>query len=167
MRKRVLYSWFRCLTPIRVLALGLGICLLGCGPGRDSSSGGDQSIATAKVIVPGIPSTDRISAEQYDNTDWKKFEFDQVRGRVQVDIYWDEPDLEAVVNLRDQFGAVVFAWRHVKGRQHESYSDIRVREGVYYLEIKCASGETVYTLEVTDLSTGKGGRGGFDVPPPE
>jgi hypothetical protein len=141
--------------------------IAGCGPGFDASSGGDHSIATAQVIVPGIPATDRIDALQHDNTDWKKFEFDQVRGRVKVDVYWDNPDVETVVNLRDQFGALIFAWRHAKGKQHESYSDIRVREGVYYIEIQCAEGGTVYTLEVTDLSTGEGGSGGYDVPPPE
>ena len=167
MRKRAVGFWLFHPVAFGLIAFGFSSLVLGCGPGKDSSSGGDHSIATAKVIVPGIPSTDRISALEHDNTDWKKFEFDQVRGRIKVDVYWDEPDLEAVVNLRDQFGSIIFAWRHVKGRQHESYPDIRVREGVYYLEIKCSAHETVYTLEVTDLSTGQGGTGGYDVPPPE
>ena len=140
---------------------------MACGPGFDAYSGGDEKISAAKTLVLGIPSTDRVSAVERDNTDWKKFEFDEIRGRVQVDIYWDEPDLESTVNLRDQFGAIVFAWRHVKGKQHESFSDIRVREGLYFLEIICTSGDTVYSVEVTDLGAGRGGAGGYDVPPPE
>ena len=162
MRKKVGENLISLLLPFWAVLI-----FCACGPGPDSSSGGDHTIATAAVIVMGIPATDRISAAQYDNTDWKKFEFDEIRGRVKVDIYWDDPDLETEVNLRDQFGAVIFAWRHVKGKQLESYPEIRVREGVYYLEIKCTSGETVYTVEVTDQSTGDGGKGGYGVPPPE
>ncbi len=142
--------------------------VMGCGPGFDANSGGDNKIAAAKPLPLGRPTTDRVSDRHKDNVDWKVFEFEEVKGLVRVDIYWDEPTIDASVTLRDQFGAVMFEWLHPEGRWHESYRQIRVREGLYYLEFRCKSGDSVYTVEVRDERTGEpGGWGGDDVPPPE
>lgn len=130
----------------------------GCGGGFDSKSGGDNRIASAQAIALGQPHTDRLSDTDGDNVDWKLFEFTDVKGTVRVDLYWDDPaELDVVVTLRDQFGARMFEWPQRRGVQRASYPGVRVREGRYYLELVCADGDSVYTVEVTDEKAERSG----------
>ena len=127
-----------------VLALG------GCAffdKNLDTNSGGDHVRGKAKPIEIGSTHDDHVSAYGGDHTDWKSFSLPDA-SLLEVHAYWDDPSIRAVVNVRDQFGGRIFELKHKQGRREDHWTDIRMRDGEFYLEVVAKRGASVYTLEL-------------------
>lgn len=157
-----------------VAAAFLGAATLGCGPGPDGQSGGDQERAAAVAVPVGQAFDDRVSASEGDRTDWKRFRIEDA-DQVNVAVYWDDPDVEASIEVRNAFGNALGRREHAKGEPVDRLS-ATLEEGDYFLAITAEGGGSVYTLEITtgEPSTGAGkapkprrGGGGADDARPE
>ncbi len=132
------------------IALACLSLLAACGPGPDENSGGDESRATAVAIPFGEVISDRVSRDDGDATDWKRFRLGHA-ARVNVEIYWDRPEVDARFELRDQFGVLLGK----KSREQDSPSDILsadLQPGDYFLAVRSEGAGSVYSLV---LSTGE------------
>tara|TARA_B100000029_G_scaffold484196_1_gene536130 strand:- start:5097 stop:5567 length:471 start_codon:yes stop_codon:yes gene_type:complete len=139
--------------------------MAGCASSFDSKSGGDNTISTAQSLALSQPVTDRVSNRTHDNVDWKSFTFDDQNGRVHVDVYWDNPKVQATISVYDQMAQKITSLTHQVGQQRDRIANLPVREGRYFVVIRCIGHESVYTLEVLD-SAGGNGSGGSSAPPP-
>lgn len=122
----------------------------GCGAfasSLDKNSGGDHVRGKAVSIQISQTHDDFVSAPDGDHTDWKSFSLPDAT-LLEVHAYWDNPDIEAVVNVRDQFGGRIFELKHARGQREDHWTDIRMRDGDFYLEIVAKRGASVYTLEL-------------------
>ena len=135
--------------------------LAACGPGFDESSGKDAMRGDATEIPMDTAVDDRVSAEQGDHTDWKVFELAQGT-IVKVNIWWDDPDVEAHVRLRGMGGGAQRTLKHVSGKKAESLGPIELQAGKWFLEIQAQGGASVYTLQV--VSEGAARQGTSDLP---
>jgi len=142
-----------------VLFLGL---LLSCASTFDNASGGDDQLMGARDLILGVASTDRVSNRTHDNTDWKTFEYLGYRGSIILDVYWDEPSVNANISLRNQFNQELLAVKHRKSTQHERYGPINVSAGKYYVRMQCTEGESAYTLKIRDTESTQDSGGSFD-----
>lgn len=132
---------------ILAAAVLLGGWALGCGPGPDGQSGGDQERAAAVEVPIGQPVDDRVAAGDGDRTDWKRFRLDRA-DQVNVTVYWDDPDIEATVEVRNAFGNALGRREHSKGEPMDRMT-ATLEEGEYYLAITAEGAGSVYTLEIT------------------
>ncbi|MGM0576320.1 MAG: hypothetical protein ACQEXJ_11370 [Myxococcota bacterium] len=119
----------------------------GCGATMDRHSGEDALRAGAVEIPLGKPVDDRASAPQGDHTDWKTFTLEQ-DAEVRVEIWWDDPGVEARVAVRDQFADAKVQADHREGRRKDVVGPVNLSAGQYFLEIVVTDGASVYTLEV-------------------
>jgi hypothetical protein len=154
----------------RILAVataGLVMAAVGnCGVGPDEKSGGDQKRESAAVIPLAEPVHDRVAPAEGDATDWKVFEVPVYETIVTIFAWWDNPDALTTITMRDQFGGKMYSLDHQIGKRKETWGDIRVREGKYYLEVHSKGGDTVYTLEVQLEQGGPTPKSGSFRPPP-
>jgi hypothetical protein len=136
--------------------------LLSCASTFDTVSGGDDQLMGARDLVLDVPSTDRVSNRTHDNTDWKTFEYLGYRGRVVLDVYWDNPSVRANLSLRNQFNQELLSVKHKKKVQHERHGPINVAAGKYYVRVQCNEGESTYTLQIRDAENNQNPGGSFD-----
>lgn len=156
-----------------LLCAGVGLGAFGCetleGLGLiskdDEKSGGDHVRGKAKDLPLNETVDDHVTADDGDHTDWKKFVIG-ADTTATLDAWWDDPAVEAIVYVRDQFGGQIFELKHAKGQRHDHFPDMKFREGEYFLEVKCESGASVYTLEFT-VAGAKKASGGGDLDRPE
>ena len=139
----------------------LVILLLGCGPKPDQNSGGDEKKAKAGTLELGVPAHDRVDRKGGDSTDWKRFAVDIYETDLTLRVWWDNPNVRATITLYDMFGAKLYALTHKLGEKKESWGNIRIRKGEYFVRVNASSGDSVYTLE---LKTGD--MPDDDAPPP-
>ena len=133
----------------RWLATAVAFTLfLGCGPKPDENSGGDEKKAKAGVIKLGEPAHDRVDRPGGDSTDWKRFAVDVYETDLTLRIWWDNPNVRATVTLYDMFGSQLYALTHKIGERKESWGNIRIRKGEYFVKVTASSAESVYTLEL-------------------
>lgn len=126
------------------------------GIGPDERSGGDSGRGDAKPAALDTLLYDRVSLEQGDATDWKKFEIeDAVKAKIKL--WWDDPKaIGAVVELRDQGGDKIADLKHDRTAASEILGPVKLKEGVYFLRVKASGGASVYSYEI---STGSGDSG--------
>ncbi len=124
----------------------MAVCA-GCTTVMDTKSGGDHVRGKAKEIQFGGTWDDHVSADEGDHTDWKRFTV-QGDSVIRIDCWWDDPSVEAVVKVKDQFGGGVFELEHESGVRRDRWDNMKLREGEYYLEIVAGRGGSVYTLEL-------------------
>lgn len=132
--------------PLFVL-LSLAILLAACGPGLDENTGGDGTRGEARAVAVDAAIDDRVSTDQGDGTDWKKFELDDA-AKVTVRFWWDEPGVNVSITLRDELGQKLTAMKHAPGQREEALGPIKLKGGSYFLEIAATGGASVYTFEV-------------------
>jgi hypothetical protein len=142
-----------------LVAVLLGVAATGCGPGPDGASGGDQERAAALPVALGQPVDDRVSADDGDRTDWKRFRLDSA-DQVNIAVYWDDPSVEAAIEVRNIFGNALGRREHTKGEPVDRMT-ATLDEGDYFLAIIGEGAGSVYTLEIT---TGAPHSGGGTVP---
>ncbi len=142
-------------------ALCCGLMLVACGPGFDEFTGGDGSRGEAQEVQVDTLLDDRVSADQGDNTDWKKFELDSSAG-VTVKVWWDDPSVGAVIAIRDELGQQLKSLKHAKGQRVEALGPVGLDDGAYFVEFRATGGASVYTYEIV---TGEGGGGGGEPTP--
>jgi len=114
-------------------------------------------------IVPGVTVDDKVSA-RWDEVDWKRFTVHSATP-ASVNVFWDDPTIEARVTLRDMFGGPVAEMDHANAAEKDSMTGISLKEGAYFIEITANRGSSIYTVEVLlgDPSAG----GSYGVPRPE
>lgn len=147
------------------LLLALAAVVAACGPGPDGKSGGDEDRKAAVVVPIGAVVDDRVSRTGGDATDWKRFHLDS-RDRVNILVYWDDPDLSAHVELRNVFGNLIGEQKHARGEGVDRLA-FDLDEGDYFLAIIADDGSSVYSLELVtgEVHTSPGGGGGLDLRP--
>ena len=130
----------------------------------DEKSGGDESRGAAKEVALDEPFDDRVSAEEGDHTDWKTFTLES-RKSVFFQIWWDNPNVDGYISVRDQFGAVQGQLTHKKGQRKDLLGPVVLSEGAWFIEIQAREGSSVYTMELKTTGAGapKDG-GGTDKP---
>jgi len=136
-----------------VVSLAFFPSLFACGPGFDENTGGDGSRGEAREVATDRAIDDRVSTDQGDNTDWKKFSLDS-DSKVTVRFWWDEPAVKVNVTLRDELGVKLVSLNHARGQREEILGPVKLKEGAYFLEVATSDGESVYTFEI---QTGGGG----------
>lgn len=134
-------------TRLLFVLLSLATLLAACGPGFDEKTGGDGTRGEAREVRVDAAIDDRVSAEQGDNTDWKKFELDDA-AKVTVKFWWDEPGIKVSITLRDELGQKLTSMTHASGQREEALGPIKLKGGSYFLEIAAGGGASVYTFEV-------------------
>ena len=85
------------LTTLSILC----ICAVGCGLGFNAASGEDAKRGGAIAIEANMAIDDQVSTALGDDTDWKSFEL-QGDANVRIRIWWDDPEVEAMVTLYNQ-----------------------------------------------------------------
>ena len=152
-------------TRMVLLAL-VGLAIVACGPGPNDHSGGDETRAGAVPIEVGEVATGRLSRPDGDATDWKRFTVSRP-GVMTIRVHWDNPNIEATVNLVDAFGASI----ERVARDRDERMDVivqRLQDGDYFLELNTRSGASVYTIEiVSGEATAPGRVPGHRDPRPE
>lgn len=130
-----------------VLLVAMAVHASGCAMAMDRKSGEDQSRAGAKEVKLNKLHYDRLAAREGDHTDWKTF---KVEGdaRVTVDVWWDDPSVEARVQLKDQVGRVMARAEHELGSRKDSVGPVSLEAGQYYLQVRLTDGASVYTVDV-------------------
>lgn len=155
------------MQPVRVTLLaGILAFSAACGTGPNELSGGDEKRGSAKKMALGQPIHDRLDRSAGDATDWKVFTVPVYETIMTLNGWWDNPDIIATIIVRDQFGGQMYKLKHQLGQRKESWGNIRVREGSYFLEIEADSGGSVYTLEI-ELEEGGPDRTPGAIPRPE
>jgi len=132
-----------------------GLAASGCGPGPDGASGGDHERAAALPVPFDQPTDDRVSADEGDQTDWKRFHLDGA-DQVNIAVYWDDPDVEAAIEVRNVFGNALGRREHTKGEAVDRMS-ATLEEGDYFLAVSAEGPGSVYTLEITTGEPHSGG----------
>ena len=125
-------------------ALPLAVLLVSCGP-KEAAQTGDETRSAAGEVRPGTTVDDKVSSSN-DPVDWKRFDVERKTDAL-ITIYWDNPKIQAEVNLRDMFGNPVASATHASGATKDQIST-NLKDGTWFLEIKAKSGASVYTLEV-------------------
>jgi hypothetical protein len=151
------------------LTLSLLSFVVSCGPGPDDHSGGDETRAGALPVEVGSISEGRVSRSDGDSTDWKRFGVPHTQ-TITINVYWDNPDIDATLDLRNVFGISMEKVSHSRGERQTTISE-ELADGEYFLEIRARSGSSVYTLEIVSGPAGAAGdtgsRGGYTDPRPE
>jgi len=130
---------------------------LACGGAQRT---GDEIRSGAAELTIGVTVDDKVSSKD-DEVDWKRFHVSTTTPAI-VRAYWDNPDVEARLALRDMFGSPLAEVRHVPGAPSDSLPEVRLAEGTYYIEIAASKGTSVYTLDLV-----LGGPSSAGVPRPE
>ena len=132
------------------IALLCVVFLSACGPGANERSGGDHQRSAAVEIPLGGLVSDRVSEDDGDATDWKKFTVPR-ETEVNVFVHWDEKDVDARVELRDRYGELLKKADHKEGDSSDLLT-VPLVPGDYYVSIHAEDGGSVYSLET---STGR------------
>lgn len=134
---------------IRHLALLLPVAtlVLACGPGFDENTGGDGTRGEAREVSVDTLIDDRLSADQGDHSDWKKFAIEGP-AKITIRFWWDVPDVGLSVTLRDELGQKIAGLAHARGQREEALGPVKLKEGTYFLEVSSTEGATVYTYEI-------------------
>ena len=123
----------------------------------NAESGDDQKRAGAIAAAPSILHHDRVSRGEGDATDWKKFVIANEGTAVQLNIWWDTPEVEATVSLVDVFGTTHHTLAHRPGVQREGWAAVPVPAGDWFLRVEASRGASVYTLEWALVGADSGG----------
>ena len=142
------------MTRLAAIASILALCISGCGPKPDENSGGDQKKSKAGVIELGVPAHDRLDRSEGDSTDWKRFAVDIYETDLTLRVWWDNPNIRATIGLYDMFGGKLYTLTHKLGEAKESWGNIRIRKGEYFVKVNCTSGDSVYTIELVTGNVG-------------
>lgn len=140
---------FYALTRGPVVALAAAALLSACGPGKNDNSGGDEKRESAVAAALSVPVHDRLDPTGGDSTDWKHFDVPVYETTLTLFAWWDDPNVLATITMRDQFGGKMYSLKHEIGKRKESWGNIRVRQGRYYLQVEgSGANSSVYTLEL-------------------
>jgi hypothetical protein len=123
------------------------LVVFGCGEEKKDPTGDDKREKAVKMAL-ATPVHDRIAPAEGDEVDWKAFDVPVYETRATLRAFWDDPDSAVTVVIRDQFGGQMYRLDHEFRKRTETWGNIPVRKGQYYLEIRGKTGATVYTLEV-------------------
>ncbi len=150
-----------------VVGVLISVFTCGCFGVMDEKSGGDHVRGKAKEVLLNTTHDDHVSADDGDHTDWKKFNI-PAEMKVTLDAYWDDPSVDALIRVKDQFGGAIFELKHERGKMRDNWPNMKMREGEFYLEVVAKRGASVYTLELTTGASGGTVRPGTDtLAPPE
>jgi len=140
---------------MRALTLMTTSILVACGGlGPDERTGGDGGRGDAQPAAVDQLLYDRLSTEQGDSTDWKKFVIEET-AKVSIKVWWDDPKaVAATVEVRDKAGEKIGDLKHDKNSQSEVLGPLKLKGGTYFLRFKADGGSSVYSYEI---STGSGG----------
>lgn len=122
--------------------------IIGCGPKPEQNSGDDHKRAKAGSIVVGEPAYDRVDSPGGDTTDWKRFVVDTYETDLTLRVWWDNPSVRATIALHDMYGTQMYSLTHKLGERRESWGNIRVRKGEYFVKVAASAADSVYTLEL-------------------
>ena len=128
----------------------------GCGPGFNAASGEDARRGGAVACAVNTLMYDRVSESQGDDTDWKTFEL-VADANVRIRIWWDDPEVEAMVTLYNQRARMIAEILHEEDVHMDELEPIGLDAGTYFLRIEAEDGASVYSLE---LDTDDGHSGG-------
>lgn len=136
-----------------LLSILLTVLVAACGVGFDEHTGGDGTRGEAQTVPVDQAVDDRVSADEGDHTDWKKFVLD-AEAKITVKLWWDDARASANVTVRDELGQRVESVAVASGTREASLGPVLLKAGTYYLEIEGKSGSSVYTFEIQTGSTG-------------
>jgi len=120
----------------------------GCGDVEvepDGNSGEDFERGGAQQLFLDKLTDDYIDPEGGDATDWKYFKV-QTKGILELTVYWDNKDVEAVIDVRDRFGVLLDSRRHSAELEKDKL-DLKVEPGTHFVRLYSAHGASVYTIE--------------------
>ncbi|MFN3202994.1 MAG: hypothetical protein ACE366_31665 [Bradymonadia bacterium] len=121
--------------------------LSGCGEVEvkpDSASGEDKERPGAKRLRMETLTDDYLSAKEGDNTDWKYVKVEQ-QGILQLTVYWDNRDVDAIIDVRDRFGALLDSRKHSSELEKDKI-ELRVKPGTHFVRLFTEGGKSVYTI---------------------
>ena len=139
------------ITNILILLVACCQLLVGCKQEDDPKSGGDNSRGSAQLVPIGLVITDVLSPDLGDHTDWKSFAI-PAKGVLAIRVYWDSADKirDTVVTIHDKYGI------QLAERVHDPLVAIdelliRVDQGYYFLRLKAAKGDSIYSIQARHL----------------
>lgn len=135
---------------------GLLALSFGCGPGFDAMSGKDGLRGDAPNAELDQYIDDRVSASGGDHSDWRALDMAQ-NARLTVEIWWDNPEVEASLLLRSRRAGSAQKLVHRHGVRHETLGPIDVTEGAWYLRVQAQTGSSSYTLRIVTGESSGGG----------
>jgi hypothetical protein len=148
------------MTRLLHAALLLALALPACRPPEGVKTG-DETMSGAGPALAGTTVDDKVSAKD-DPVDWRRFEIEEA-GPVSLDLYWDDPDVKAVIRLHGRFGEVIQELEHAAAAPKDTLSNPRLSDGTYFVQVEARKGASVYTLEIVAGD----GNGSAGVPRPE
>lgn len=132
------------------------------GVGPDDMTGGDGGRGDAKEVALDTLLYDRVSVDQGDSTDWKKFEIEETT-KATIKVWWDDPKaVSARIEIRDQAGDKISDLKHEKGESAEKLGPVKLKDGTYFLRVSAGAGASVYSYEIS-TGSGEDGGGGPDL----
>jgi hypothetical protein len=136
----------------------LVVAVVACAPGFNAESGGDASRSSAVEIPTDEAVDDRVSADQGDHTDWKRFQL-PTTSSVILRFWWDDPSVRTTVQVRDEHGKQLHQAVHEGEDREDVFGPVNLEPGVYYVQIEAQAGASVYTFRL-DTGPGQGSPGG-------
>lgn len=142
---------------MRALVIPAFLMISACGGlGPDERTGGDGGRGDSQPATLDTLVYDRVSIDQGDATDWKKFEIEE-KTKATIKVWWDDPKaVAATIELRDQGGDKIADLKHDRRESAEQLGPVKLKEGVYFLRVASSEGASVYSLEIV---TGSGDSG--------
>lgn len=127
----------------------------------------DNTRGLAKAIALGQVVTDTIAPPD-DAEDWKVIQVPG-SGFLTVTVFWDIADVEARVQMVDNFGRTLQDVRRDDRTPRDQMIIKAEGENFYYLRVKGEKGESVYSVQTSFSATagGDGTKPGDDEPIPE
>jgi len=140
------------MTPIRrwpgLVSPALLFAAAACGDVEvkpDSKSGEDFERAGAQQIFFDKLADDFLDGANGDNTDWKYIKI-PAKGFLKVTVFWDNKDVDAKVDVRDRFGAILQNWTHSKELEKDE-QEMKVEPGTHFIQLHVDKKASVYTIE--------------------
>jgi len=122
------------------------IAVLGACRTPEGEATGDEVRSAAIEIVPGSIVDDKVAARG-DPVDFKRFQVGPLTPCT-INVYWDNPAIDAHLSLRDQFGGLVAELAHANGAPKDTIGPIPLKDGTFFLEITAKKGASVYSVEL-------------------
>jgi len=129
------------------------------GLAPDERTGGDGGRGDAQEVQIDTLQYDRVSVEQGDSTDWKKFTIEEAT-KATINVWWDDPKaISATIEVRDQAGDKIDDLKHDRSSNAEKLGPVKLKAGTYFLRVNAHDGASVYSYEVSTGSVGTGSKG--------
>ena len=143
-----------------VLILLAGLLVTGCGADPDAQSGGDAYRNEAAVMKVGEEwTTDDVSLEEGDATDWKAVDVAGT-GKLVIELGVDEASAELTITAFGRYGDVLGSTFHRAGSEASRLEVDAARPGRYFIMVRASGGPaTTYMVRAT-LAEPEGGSPG-------